>query len=379
MLQYYKALEEMVVTITQTQNFSASRLDKARFAFTTRRVDQSAIAGLISGNAKPRSGDLVLARVVKLGHHTGLQLCNGRRAKLFPGDTIVVACGNRYAPSQYEAVVPTRLGAAHLVAGGGIAARALNRNRKTRAPTRIHIEGILSDASGRAINLADWALPEPTLAAQGNPVIYAVAGTTMDAGKTTSAAHLIKGLASAGLRVGAAKVTGTGAGGDLWLMLDAGAEHVVDFTDAGYASTYKTSTDELVQIFNKLTGHLACLGMDAIVVEVADGLLQQETSSLLQTSAFRDSVHAMLFAAGDAMGAVHGVNWLRKQGLPVFATCGLITLAPLAAREARQSINLPSVSLKKLADPSWAAALHEQYSLSIARPVLGIASLGNTR
>ena len=150
------------MTITQTQNFSASRLDKARFAFTTRRVDRSAIAGLISGDAKPRSGDLVLARVVKLGHHTGLQLCNGRRATLFPGDTIVVACGNRYAPSQYEAVIPATLGTAHLVAGGGIAARALNRNRKTKIPTRIHIEGILSDASGKAINLADWALPEPT-------------------------------------------------------------------------------------------------------------------------------------------------------------------------------------------------------------------------
>ena len=244
---------------------------------------------------------------------------------------------------------------------------------------RIHIEGILSDASGKAINLADWALPETTLPPQSNPVIYAVAGTAMDAGKTTSAAHLIRGLASAGLRVGAAKVTGTGAGGDLWLMLDAGAEHVVDFTDAGHASTYKTGTDELVQIFNTLTDHLACLGMDAIVVEVADGLLQQETSALLQTSTFRESVHAMLFAAGDAMGAVHGVNWLRQQGLPVFATCGLITIAPLAVREARQSTHLPSVSLKKLADPSWAGALHEQCALSIARPVFGIASVGTAR
>jgi len=367
------------MTHTQTQLFSPSRLSKARFAFTTRRVDRTAIAGLISGDARPMPGDLVLARVVRLGQHTGLQLCSGRRAKLFPGDMIVVACGNRYAPSQYEALVPEKLGPADLVAGGGIAARALNRHSRIKAATRIHIEGILADAKGKPINLADWALPEPSSSPDSNPVIYAVAGTTMNAGKTTSAAHLIKGLASAGLRVGAAKVTGTGAGGDLWMMLDAGAEHALDFTDAGFASTYMTDTDDLVRIFRHLTDHLAVQGMDAIVVEIADGLLQRETAALLQTDEFRRSVHAMLFAAGDAMGAVQGVEWLQAHGLPVFATCGLLTTAPLAAREARQHTHLPSVSIKKLANPGWARALHEQYLLSVAQPSAAIASAGTGR
>jgi len=349
---------------TQLQLFSVSQLHKARFAFTTRRVDHEAISGLISGNARPRAGDLVLARVTRLGQHTGLQLCSGRRAKLFPGDTIVVACGNRYAPDQYEALVPEKLGQAHLVAGGGIAARALNWHRKIKAPTRIHIEGILADANGNRINLSDWALP-PALPFQGSsPVVYAVAGTAMNAGKTTSAAHLVKGLASAGYRVGAAKVTGTGAGGDLWLMHDAGAEEVVDFTDAGYASTYKTPVEELVKIFGHLTGHLAAKGMDAVVIEVADGLLQAETAALLQSAAFRSRVDAMLFAAGDAMGAVQGVEWLRRHQLPVFATCGLLTTAPLAAREATANTRLPSASLKKLSDPCWAGSLQEQYQLA---------------
>jgi dethiobiotin synthetase len=259
-----------------------------------------------------------------------------------------------------------KLGPAHLVAGGGVAARALNKNRKVKAPTSIHIEGILADSDGRAINLIDWALPELTREPQSNPIVFAIAGTTMDAGKSTSAAYLINGLAKAGLKVGAAKVTGTGAGGDMWLMHDAGARHVVDFTDAGYASTYKLPEHKLTAIFERLTAHLASKDLDVVVIEVADGLFQAETSALLQTQIFQESVHGMLFAAGDAMGAVHGLDWLRQLDLPVFGVCGLLTSAPLAAREARQHTHLPSISLKKLSDPAWARALYEQYSLSVA-------------
>ena len=62
----------------------------------------------------------------------------------------------------------------------------------------------------------------------------------MNSGKTTTAAHLIKGLVQAGLKVGAAKLTGTGAVGDIWLMQDAGANLVLDFTDTGFPSTYRS-------------------------------------------------------------------------------------------------------------------------------------------
>ena len=61
--------------------------------------------------------------------------------------------------------------------------------------------------AGRTVRLLELLNDDVT------PVLI-VAGTAMNAGKTTAAARLIKGLQRAGLRVGAAKVTGTGAGGD---------------------------------------------------------------------------------------------------------------------------------------------------------------------
>ncbi|NIU09062.1 MAG: DUF1611 domain-containing protein, partial [Phycisphaerae bacterium] len=77
----------------------------------TRRVPGGAACRIVqAATAKPRAGDLILARVDSLGHHKGLQLVCGRRRNMFVGDEIVVAYGNRYASSQFEAYVPDSLG-----------------------------------------------------------------------------------------------------------------------------------------------------------------------------------------------------------------------------------------------------------------------------
>jgi hypothetical protein len=105
-----------------------NRLRRVKFAYTTRHVDHDAIAGLLTGALRPRAGDLVLARVDELGQHKRLELGDGRRSFLFPGDEIVVCYGNRYAPDQFEAEVPDDLSPCQLVAAGGVAARELSRH-----------------------------------------------------------------------------------------------------------------------------------------------------------------------------------------------------------------------------------------------------------
>ena len=60
----------------------------------------------------------------------------------------------------------------------------------------------------------------------------------MNAGKTTTNRYLVHSLNRLGARPGATKVTGTGSGNDYWVMLDAGAHQMLDFTDVGLASTY---------------------------------------------------------------------------------------------------------------------------------------------
>lgn len=332
------------------------RVALARKSFTTRRVDFSGVRGLLRTGA-PNSGDLVLARVDAIGQHTRLEAPTGRRTKLYPGDEIVVAYGARYAPDQFEAVVPESLSPCDLVAGGGVAASVLSRHARMSKATRIIPIGLLVDAEGERVNLARFALPVvAALPATTGPVI-AVAGSSMNAGKTTTAAGLVHGLSRAGLRVAGIKVTGTGSGGDLWSMGDAGAEWIFDFTDMGHATTAGLPIAEVERITSGLIGHVAALGADITVLEVADGLFQNETAGLLQSPVFASLVDGLIFAAGDAMGAVGGVEWLRRHGLPLRALSGLLTTSPLAMRETAANTDVPAVTLSELIDPHFACRL----------------------
>jgi hypothetical protein len=348
------ALTETAERATNGVSADHARALRAAWAFTTRRVRLGPLQ--LSGNdVTPRAGDLVLARVDAIGHHSTLQLPSGRRKTLFPGDEIVVAYGNRYAPNQFEAIVPKTLGPCQLVAAGGVAGKALSWHaRVTRGPTQITPIGLLAGPNGEPVSLRDYALPPIDSILAPAPPVLAVVGTAMDSGKTTTCAHLVRGLTLAGLRAGFAKVTGTGSGGDTWLLADAGANPVLDFTDAGLVSTYLVPPDEIAQVFVTLVGHLAHAGVDVVVIEVADGVLQMETAALLESPAFRGAVHGVLFAACDAMGALAGERWLRSRGLPILALSGLLTAAPLQRAESSIATGLPAFSRTDLARPNTA-------------------------
>lgn len=352
MLQDLKALESMLAgsapALRKRRMLRPDRRDGAKRAFTTRRADLD-LATCLRTDLQPRAGDLVLARVIQLGQHQKLESPHGRRAQLYEGDEIVVAFGERYAPDQFEAVVPQDLGPCDLVAGGGVAGKVLSRHAKIRAATRIEPIGLLADQEGRVLNLSRFCLahiPVP----KALPPVVAVVGTSMNAGKTTTAAGLIHGLSRAGLTVTATKVTGTGSGGDLWTMLDAGAHSVLDFTDMGHASTAGLAIDKAERTVLSLLGHSAAHKPDVIVMELADGLLQREKGALLRSTPLREALHGVIFAAGDAMGAVAGHDWLVKAGHRVLGVSGLLSASPLATREAEAALGRNVLTLAELRD-----------------------------
>lgn len=335
----------------------AKRLARAKAAYTTRRVALEPGTVLAAGpDVVPRAGDLVLATVTAIGEHKRLELRSGRRAHLFPGDEVIVCYANRYAPDQYEAEVPEDLGPCQLAAAGGVAARTLSRHASVGEATQLEPIGLLCHPSGDRVSLADWSLAPVSDRPAGVPTI-AVVGTSMNAGKTTTAAGLARGLGAAGLRVGAAKVTGTGAGGDLWLLHDSGADPVLDFTAAGLASTYREPIEAIEDAMLLLRDHLVAGGAEAIVLEIADGIYQEETAALICGERFRAIVDRVLFAAGDALGATAGVAWLRHHGIPIAAVSGLLSASPLAAREASAALDVPVHDLDALGAPGIAAAL----------------------
>jgi hypothetical protein len=337
---------------------SPERLARAKLAYTVGPVRPEFLASIVGSKKPPRAGDVVLARVESIGHHRSVELPTGRKSLLYPGDEVVVCYGNRYAPDQFEAVVPDDLGPCDLVAAGGLAARMVSAHASTGSPTRLRPIGLLGGADGNPANLRQWGLPAaPSVDIAAHPTILAVVGTAMNSGKTTSAAHLVRGLVQAGRRVGAAKVTGTGAGPDFFHLCDAGAHAVHDFTHAGHPSTYRLGPAAVEEIFTTLVDHLALAGVDVVVLEVADGLLQPETASLVHSSLFARRVDGVLFAAVDAMGAQSGVQWLRRAGLPVLGVTGVLTSSPLACEEAAMVTGVPVLVPAALRDPAQALQL----------------------
>jgi len=316
------------------------RLKRAKWAYTTRRVDRQKAVGMLTDLLIPRAGDLVLARVESIGHHRRLELTTSRRAEMFEGDEIVVAFGNRYAPDQFEGIVPESLESCRLVAAGGVAARILNRHRRMKRPTKILPLGLLADADGNRINLHDFRMHQ-TEGVTEKPLTLAVAGTSMNSGKTTACANLVKGMVRRRLKVAAAKLTGTGAGADYRILVDAGAEPVYDFIDAGYVSTYRIGDDALHDVVKVLCGHLEKSGVNIVIMEIADGLLQRETAKLFNMSEFTSRLNGIIFAANDALGAQSGVSRFTSCGLPVIGSTGVLTSSPLATRETEATTGLP--------------------------------------
>jgi hypothetical protein len=334
----------------------ASRVARFKCAYAARRVPAATMITLLTGNRAPKTGDLVLCRVNKLGQHCNLDLASGRRARLFPGDEMVLAYGHRYAPDQFEAKVPRDLGPCSMVATDGIAARVVAKHGRMKAATQVSPLGLIGDRTGRVLNLASFAIEKIPF---DYPHVHtiAVVGTSMNAGKTETCSNLIRGLINAGLRVGAAKVNGTGAAYDVWSMLDAGPSLVLDFGDAGMPSTYLASTQQIEEVFVTLIRHLYRSAVNVVVLEVADGIFQRETAILLGSPKFARSVDSIILAAGDAMGSSAGVQWMQKRGLPVIAASGLLTASPLAIREARAAHGLPVLDLVALSSASIADVL----------------------
>lgn len=351
------------------QALDPRRLAVAKSAYTTRFVSRMLAGdpkgyGLLTGDhVVPHAGDVVLARVHRIGQHAAIMLPDGRRASLFEGDEILVAYGDRYAPDQFEAEVPDNLSLTNLVAAGGLAGTAISAHSKMAAPTQLEPLGLLTDTHG-VVTLRRCA-PLATVAPQdaqglgrvGKPLVIAVLGTSMNSGKTTTVASIVRGLSQAGLVVAAGKVTGTGAPGDPGLFRDSGASRVLDFTDFGYGSTYRLEHEQVQALLVSLIDELAAAGPDVVVVEIADGLFQGETARLVKDPLFKAHIDKVVFAAGEALGAVAGQRLLTGLGLAPVAISGMLTASPLAKREAASSLDVPVLGKGELASATVADLL----------------------
>jgi hypothetical protein len=349
-------------------------LSSAKWSYVTRRVGETGDVMLGGSIRPPALGDFVLAKVEHIGAHEYLENPRGRRVRLYPGDVVIGAWGNRYATDFYEGYLPGPGDPIHLLTAGGLIGTVASAHTSKLAPTELKVLGPLVGANGAVISTDDVAAKP---AAPGRPELgtVVVLGSAMNAGKTTTTSAIARGLSKAGLRVGAAKVTGSGSGKDHWDYLDAGADTVIDFLDFGMPSTFGYPVERLVATMFAIRDLLVEDGADAVVMEIADGVLQDETRALAeQLPGFADQV---VLAVGDALGAVAGIEALAKLQVTVGAISGLVTASPLASRETAAATGLPVLTPGELAGGAAVDLLADAARRS-SLPLESLADLGGT-
>jgi hypothetical protein len=231
---------------------------------------------------------------------------------------------------------------------GGLCGLVESRHDSVSEPSKLRIIGAIGDEAGQPVRLSDYALSPVLSPRQAAPRVIGVCGTSMDAGKTYTVRSTILGLRQQGMRVAAIKLTGTASGRDKFSMLDAGASPAFDFIDAGHPSTYLCSIEQLMDIYGILVSQATAQRADCIVIEIADGLVQRETTALMTNSRFTGSVNAWLLAANDAPGAAGAVAILKGWGITPLAVTGNASRSSLVRQEVEAATSIACVSATEI-------------------------------
>lgn len=303
---------------------------------------------------RPAAGDVGIFEVLELGKHKSIQSDTRRNVSILPGDRIMAAFGTRYATAQFEGYVPDDCNQElHILGAGGTVGvvKSMHEKFSSIGPTKLKFLGPAVDKNGQVINtrsLQAHRLTEFSGGAAGSTRVILSIGSSMDSGKTTSAAFLCRGLKKAGYRVAFIKLTGTVYTKDCDLNYDLGADLAADFGEFGFPSTYMCSETELLDLYESLLVTASVAKPDYVVMEIADGIYQRETMMLLQNAEFMETIHAVIFSAGDSLAAINGIQVLEGLGIYPFAISGLLTASPLLIQETRTHCSLPVYTIEEL-------------------------------
>ncbi len=183
------------------------------------------------------TGDYVVGEVLApLPKLARVELRNGRMASLLEGDAIVGAFGVRRAT--LEAVGDWQsIGAeGHMndMTLAGLFGQVTSQSFLLSPLTSLVYQGHIL-RQGHKVCMADF-VPVVPLQPLTCPTVMII-GTSMSAGKTTTARIIIHQLKQLGLKVIGAKFTGAGRYRDILAMQDAGADQIFDFVDVGLPSS----------------------------------------------------------------------------------------------------------------------------------------------
>ena len=253
---------------------------------------------------KWKTGDYVVGKITNTGSdRLQIELINGRMRSFMKEDLVVGALGERYATLEATGTWKEveEDGIMHLLTGAGLFGKCTSKS--VYLPNLIEIEYLGHAMRGEKICTMDDFVHKVKYSKFNIPIILLV-GTSMSAGKTTSARIIVNQLKGAGLKIVAGKLTGASRYRDTLSLKDVGANYIFDFVDIGLPSTIyprEKFRKKLIQLLSRINAVKA----DVAVIELGESPLEPYNGDIAFEE-LKDNIKCTVLCASDPY-AVYGV------------------------------------------------------------------------
>jgi len=337
-----RTIEANVIAAEQDAEVRLVRVDKIASASVNLRLTHDVE---ITTRCEARAGNVVVVRALTdNATYNTLELVSGRMAKINPGDIIVGVLGYRRALKGFVGDVPETIKAGdrlHLLNLGGLVGLCVGHHHSLSNAIEVEVIG-MPVSNGKILNIAEGAVPLRDTLACSVPLVL-VAGTCMNSGKTYAATEIIKRLTREGRRVAAAKLAGVACLRDTLNMEDHGAIKTMSFLDCGFPST--VGIDDLAPMAKGILSKLAEDAPDCIVIELGDGILGgYGVETIFNDSELMNATAALVFCAGDFVGAWGGRELLAKRGVKIDVISGPVADSQMGSDYVRRELGLDAAN-----------------------------------
>lgn len=266
----------------QTENFEVQKIDKAEW----------------------ETGDYVVCKIITKGSDTfKLELPNGRMRGVMGGESLVGVLGERHATLEatgtWKAVEDDDI--LHVLTASGLLGKLTSKSVYIHELMSIKYLGH-AFRKGKKLSMEDYV--KPVEKKEFKVPVALFVGTSMSAGKTTSARIVTNIFKIAGLKVVGAKLSGAGRYKDILAIKDVGADAVFDFVDAGLPSSI-CDKDVYLKKVEYMKNLISSIDADVAVIEIGASPLEPYNGDIA-IEAIRKHVKCVILSASDPY-AVYGL------------------------------------------------------------------------
>jgi hypothetical protein len=250
------------------------------------------------------TGDYVAVKILEPGGiDLQIELPSGRMRGIIGGDLLIGALGERFATLEAtgtwkEVGEDLRM---HVLTAAGLLGKLTSRSVFMPQMMEVEYKGHIQRESIKVM-MEDFVEHVPDLPYETPSILFV--GTSMSAGKTTSARIVTHLLKLAGLKVVGAKLTGAGRYKDILAIKDVGADAVFDFVNVGLPSSI-CPRDTFRKKVKQITNRMAREKADIAVIEIGASPLEPYNGDLA-IQAVSDQIKCVILSASDPY-AVYGL------------------------------------------------------------------------